>query len=135
MLAGTEWVNGRTWKSVRQTRNKVGIDRAFETAFPKFEVQFGLINNFLSGQTLSLRNIRYAAKQVARLREFPAWVEDVAKQKEINYLDERVAEAFARLERREEKRAAKIGKTVRRRKTEPVAPGPPSPDQDIWSTL
>lgn len=135
-LPGTEWVNGRTWKSVQQTRNKAGIERSFVTDVPIFEVQFGLINQFLGGQTLSLCNIRYAAKQLQRLREFPLWLQDIEKQKQINFLDGRIAEALERLHRRDERRAAKKAKETRSRKAEPVAPPTPPPaDQDIWSTL
>lgn len=127
---------GISLKAARMGRVKFGIERSFTCPHPEFETQFGLINQFLAVPTLSRRNCIYAAKQVARMRDFPAWAGDIFKQKEIDYLDERVAAARERVKLRDEKRQAKQatveGANKSSKKDTPVPALPSQSPEDIW---
>jgi hypothetical protein len=130
----------RNLKSIIMGRNRTGIDHEMKKEHPSLHVAFGLLNQWLSFPTLSRLNILYAARHVQTLREHVDWINDIPSQDKIDRLDRAVADAKARLQRREDKRekikAAEVAaepKVDRRRKV--VEPLPPAPEVDpssIW---
>ena len=113
-----------TLRALRLQKCKWGIERSFVEPHPKFEVQFNLINQYLATPRLGRKSIMWGAKQVARIRDFPQWLGDINKQKEIDYLDERVAAAWERFHAREAEREEKAAKKASKKtdKDTPVIP-------------
>ena len=125
-----------TLRALRLQKCKWGIERSFVEPHPKFEIQFTLINQFLATPNLGRKSIMWGAKMVAKLRDFPNWLEDREKQKEIDYLDERVSAARERLAQREAKKIPIPGrKPGRPRKGDLVPPPAPPSGEDIESKL
>jgi hypothetical protein len=127
---------GWNTKSIRMNKNRAGIERSFVCPHPNIEVTFSLVNQWLANPSLSYKNCLLAAKWLSRMRDLPAW-QNIEDQKKINYLDERVAVAKERVQRREEKRETKkaeaAGLKPRRKTKYKPAPTPtPITDFDPW---
>jgi hypothetical protein len=131
----------RNCKSIIFARNRAGIERAVTREHPSLGVAFGLLNQFLCFTTLSRRNILWAAKHVQTLREHTDWINDISSQEKLDRLDQAVAAAKERLQRRKEKRErieeAALPKADRKKKSsEPVAPPTPTTDHiDVWDKI
>jgi hypothetical protein len=93
-------------KSINMAADKRGIERSLTTKFPNFAVTFNLLHRFLGGRLLGERNIAYAAQQLRRFREHPAFCENLDFIKEIDLLDARLNAAKDRFKRRTEWRIA-----------------------------
>lgn len=128
---------GWNTKSIRMSKNRAGIERSFVCPFPKLEITFALINQWLANPSLSYKNCLLAGKWVATARDLPTW-QSVEDQKKLNYLDERVGAAKERFRKREERRAAKEAEAAgtkpgRKSKGKPTPAEPPA--IDVWSLL
>ncbi len=134
---------GWNTKSIRMSKNRTGIERSFVCPHPNIEVTFGLVNQWLANPSLSYKNCLLAGRWVARCRDLPAW-QNVEDQKKINYLDERVGAAKERVQKRDERRAAKKAeaaglKTGCKAKGVPAPAQPPVPlpynPVDVWDQI
>lgn len=130
----------RNFKGIIFQRNRAGLVRAFSKENPSFHICYTLLNQWLTASTkLSRKNIIFAHKFVIQLRENELWCADIEKQKQVDRLDELLAKARERLQKREEARAkAKAEAEPKVRKN--VKPGStlPTPEQDpedIWDLM
>jgi hypothetical protein len=130
----------RNFKGIIFERNRTGLVRAFTKKDPSFHTCYTLLNLWLTASTkLSRKNIIFAHKFVIQLRENELWHANLEKQEQIDRLDELLAKAKERLQKREEARAkakAEAGPKVRKN----VEPGStlPTPEQDpedIWDLM
>jgi hypothetical protein len=126
----------RNFKGIIFQRNRAGLVRAFTKENPSFHVCFTLLNQWLTASTkLSRKNIIFAHSYIIKLRENELWHTDLEKQRQVDRLDELLAKAKERLQKREEARAkTKTEADSKIRKNEP-APPKPAPADDLWDTL
>jgi hypothetical protein len=130
----------RNFKGIIFQRNRDGLVRAFTKKDPSFHICFTLLNQWLTASTkLSRKNIIFGHKYVIQLRENELWHTDLEKQKQVDRLDELLAKAKERLQKREEERAeakaeAPVPKQPRGPKPTTFAPAEPEKDPaDLWA--
>jgi hypothetical protein len=126
-------------KGIIMGRNRTGIDHEMKKEHPPLGTVFSLLNQWLCFTTLSRKNILWAAGHVQTLRSHADWAADVAAQEKLDRLDQAVAAAKERFQRREEKRArvkvAAAPKVDRRFKPAEALPTPSEDPMDIWLTM
>jgi hypothetical protein len=131
----------RNYKSVLFQRNRAGLERAFLRQ-DSFHVCYTLLNVFITASTkLSYRNIQYATRFAAKLRENVEWQNSLENQSKIDRIDELLLRAKERLKRRQEKlerlEEAALPKAERKKK-EPETVAPPTPTADpseLWARM
>lgn len=129
----------RNLKGVIMGRNRTGIDHEMKKSHPPLGTVFSLLNQWLCFTTLSRKNILWAAGHVQTLREHPDWAGDNPTQEKLDRLDQAVAAAKERFQRREEKRARIKAAAAPRvdRRFKPAEPRPKTPEDiyDIWDSM
>lgn len=112
------------------------VFREIQREHPRPYTVFTDLNQWLCFTTLSRRNILWAAGHVQTLRAHPDLVANLEFHEKLDRLDKAVADAKARLQRREEKRervkAAAEPKVDGRRKVVEPPPKPPEENFNIW---
>jgi hypothetical protein len=129
----------RNFKGMIFERNRAGLIRAFTKKDPSFHTCYTLLNMWLTASTkLSRANIIFGHKYVIQLRENELWHADLEKQKQVDRLDELLAKAKERLQKREETRTKEKTEAAPKidRRFKPAEATTPTQDpMDIWLTM
>jgi hypothetical protein len=130
----------RNAKAMIMGEIRVRVYREMNREHPRPHTVWADLNQWLCFATLSRKNILWAAGHVQTLRSHPDLVNNLEFHEKLDRLDRAVAEAKARLQRREEKRERvkaaaepKEPKVDGRRK--PGPPPVPAPEVDpsiLW---
>jgi hypothetical protein len=126
-------------ETIYAKRTKELRQRLSKTVNPTFEQQFNTMIELLGLRYLSHVQQSWCKEHILRMRD--KWT-DPDKQPYFEILDEKVIKAQEKLQRRQAKRAeerlvsgsSKAGRS-RSIGEQPVAPTPPTPENDSWSFL